>query len=602
MLIDTTNGSLYFTIFYSLAFLLAFIVLLWEGYQRKIPVVSWVLLLIFSIVSFIAGTKIFAFSREEWLMMFNQATLIPTSEKFLLGGIFLATIAIVAGKYVLKIKQPVLDAFAFVFPIGIGVQKFGCFFNGCCFGKPTNLPWGIQYTANSLPHNHPFQSGLHGTGEILSLPIHPVQLYEVAALFLAVFIVFRTRKVWKANGSLFVCSMLLYSMVRFITEFFMNVTDQALSGETTVIFNMIQWVMLGSTIMLSFILLYREKIITIKIQPPTQSAIFGINSYLLIFFIESLSIWTLRNWFSPSELIAVLLTFSISSIIIFFWILKEIASSRAKLFYSCLLILPLLITSQTIPPSQSDSTQVIRTKKISFGMTSGNFENSFSRITGSAGDGCGNTYENHYIKQKYTVGGAAYSVKDEYPQKRFSTNYGVNMYLGQNSEQLDSKGTESKTVLYGFNPYIKFDANWFGIGGGIHVGNLVYTSSSITDHGDATKAMEETSVYPQAYLRVGPQKIFYIDYHLGDQFPSPFPCFYQQIGIGSGLGLNDVNFRAGGFITPEIGGYFSAYFPVSKALSLEPMVVLTSSHLNHFSIGVHYNITSVTFYKKTKQN
>ena len=65
---------------------------------------------------------------------------------------------------------------------------------------------------------------------------------------------------------------------------------------------------------------------------------------------------------------------------------------------------------------------VIRTKKISLGIASGRFENSFRRLTGTTPDGCSNTYETHYLKQKYTVGGAGFSVKDEYPQKKFSTN------------------------------------------------------------------------------------------------------------------------------------------------------------------------------------
>ena len=602
MLITTTNGSLYFTFFYSLAFLLTFLMLLWEGYQRKIPVISWVLLLIFSIVSFIAGTKIFAFSREEWLFMLNNTALVPTSEKILLGGILFAVLAIVTGKYVLRIKQPLLDAFAFVFPLGIGIQKFGCFFNGCCYGKQTTLPWGVQYAVNSGPHIYQYQSGLIKSDELFSLPVHPVQLYEIAAAFLVVFIVFKTRKFWKVNGSLFIFSMLCYSFTRFITEFFIDSSIYTLGWNPPGVFNQVQWVMAASIFVLPLILYYREKKIDFKIQIPVQFASIGIKYYVLIFALESLIIYALRNWLSPSELISVFLTFFISSLIFFVWILKQIISSKAKMIYSGLLILPLLITSQTIPKTQNDSTQVIRTKRISLGITSGNFENSFKRLANTSPDGCINTYETHYIKQKYTVGGAAYSVKDEYPQKRFYVNYGVNMFLGNNSEQLESNAIERKTVLYGINPFIKFDAKWFGIGGGIHVGNMVYNSLEIIDRGDVSTAIEKTSVFPQAYLRVGPQKVFYVDYHLGDQFPGPFPYFYHQVGIGTGFGSTDANFRLGAIIAQQVGTYFSAYFPVSKNLSFEPILVLSDSKLNHFSVGVHYNISSKTFNKKTKHN
>jgi len=147
------------------------------------------------------------------------------------------------------------------------------------------------------------------------------------------------------------------------------------------------------------------------------------------------------------------------------------------------------------------------------------------------------------------------------------------MYFGQNTELLDTKTIGSKTVLYGINPFIKFDAKWFGIGGGIHVGNVLYTETEIVDEGDATTALEKSAVYPQTYLRLGPQRIFYIDYRLGDQFPAPFPGFTQQIGIGTGFGSKEVNFRIGGFIASGTGGYFSACFPVGKTLSFEPMIV-----------------------------
>ena len=601
MVISTTNGSLCFTIFYSMAFLIVFLMLIWEGYQRKIQLVPWVLLLIFTRISFITGTKIFTFTRHEWWLMINQATLIPTSEKILLGGIILGIIAIIIGRSILRIRQNILDAFAVIVPLGFGIQKIGCFLNGCCYGKPTALPWGVQYPANTLPYYFHEKSGLIGANALFSLHIHPVQLYEMAGAFCIAFIVFRSRRYWKANGSLLLFSILSYCLIRFVTEFFRDIEAHTAGGEMAGVFNHIQWALLLTIVGLSFVLFYREK--KMALQVPTQiqlSKPIGITSILVIFSVESILILALQHWFSISELLALLLTFFISGIIILLWIIREIISSRSKIIYAGLLILPLLITSQTIPVTKSDSTMVIRTKKISLGVASGNFENSFRRLAGTSPDGCSNTYETHYLKQKYTVGGAAYSVKNEYPQKKFTTNYGVNMYFGQNNEQLDSKEIGPKTVLYGINPFIKFDAKWYGIGGGIHVGNVLYTSSNIVDEGDATTAIEKSSVYPQAYIRLGPQKIFYVDYHLGDQFPAPFPCFTQQIGIGTGFGSKDVNFRIGGFISPEIGGYFSAYFPVSKKFSVEPLIALTGSQINNFSLGVHYKLSSNTFYRKKR--
>ena len=51
--------------------------------------------------------------------------------------------------------------------LGIGLGRIGCFLNGCCFGTPTDLPWGVTFPEGSIPdyifHNQ---------------AIHPAQLYS----------------------------------------------------------------------------------------------------------------------------------------------------------------------------------------------------------------------------------------------------------------------------------------------------------------------------------------------------------------------------------------------------------------------------------------
>jgi len=616
MLINPESGSNYFTVFYSLAFFFVFLCLLWEGYKRNIPTISWVLLLIFSRVCFIVGTKIFTYSHDQWLLMIQTATLIPTSEKILFGGMFLGLISLWIGKYVLRIKQNILDAFAVIFPVGIGIQRIGCFLNGCCFGTPTSMPWSVQYPVNTPPHIIHYQAGLISRSDLLSLPIHPVQLYEMVGVLLVAFIVLRSRNRWKANGSLFTFSLILYCMIRFLTEFFRDSMAHTVGGKMAGVFNEVQWAMLIAITVLSIVLYYREKRVSIDLPSAIHGPAIGIKFSMLIFLSESVLIWTLRNWFSPSELIAIILTFLTSGIIIFICILKEIASSEKKMIYAVLLLLPLLITSQTIINSGSDTTEVIKTRKISFGLVSGTIENSVQQITGTSSDpGCGtyNLYRTEKFKQKYTMGGASISFKTEYPEKKYSTNFGINMYIGQNREYLLSKNsltnteflnnTVTNTMLMGVNPFFKIESNWVGVGAGIHVGNLLYAKQDGSVQADSTTAMKSTSLLPQAYFRFGPQRILFVDYHFADQFPAPFPGFYQQLGIGSGFGSKSgAIIRAGGLIDPNVGAYLTAYLPVNKNLSFEPLLVFYNSQITHFSFGLHYNLSSKTYYRKTRQN
>lgn len=597
MLINPTNGSFYFTLFYAFAFLATFIILISEGYKRKIPIISWVLLLIFSKIAFIVGTKIFTFNHDEWRMMITQTTLIPTSEKILLGGLLLGLLALISAKYILRIKQNIFDAFALVIPLGIGIQKIGCFLNGCCFGKATSGGWGVNYGVNTLPHYHQFKAGLIGSTDLISLPIHPVQLYEMAGAFLVAFLVYKMRKTWKANGSLFTFSIICYSAIRFLAEFFRAIPAHTIGGEMAGPLNQIQWFMLLMMVVLSFILFKRERQIILQTQ--RQSIILGIQTYFSVFILEAILINTLYSWFSTAELISILLIFSFSSLILFIYLLREIASSKKWIVYASLLLLPLLITSQTIQPSMSDSTLVNRIRKISLGMSSGSFENSLSRVSGTTAEGC-NTYETEYFKQKYTLGGAGYSIKDEYPNKKFSITYGANLYLGETKELNETSGIETKNMLYGINPYFKLDAKWYGLGGGIHTGNLLTYKDQIIDHGSLSTGIEKNVIFPQLNLRLGNRKSIFIDYHLGDQFPSSFPASIQQIAIGTGFGYNDVNFRIGGNISPLSGTFVSAYFPVSKSLLIEPFFVFQNSEVSHFAIGLHYKISSTSFYKNRR--
>jgi len=104
------------------------------------------------------------------------------------------------------------DVFAPGIALGHVVGRFGCFFAGCCYGKPTTKPWGITFT-NTFAHDN--------VGTPLGMPLHPTQLYEAGAelLILAV-LLYSERKGRPFAGRTFWLYMLLYAISRFIIEFF----------------------------------------------------------------------------------------------------------------------------------------------------------------------------------------------------------------------------------------------------------------------------------------------------------------------------------------------------------------------------------------------
>ena len=99
------------------------------------------------------------------------------------------------------------DLFAPSMAIGQAVGRIGCFFAGCCYGLPTQLPWGVTFT-------HPQSLALKG------IPLHPTQLYSSLACFIIFFILVSFRKHIRFTGQLFCLYLILHSGSRFTIEFF----------------------------------------------------------------------------------------------------------------------------------------------------------------------------------------------------------------------------------------------------------------------------------------------------------------------------------------------------------------------------------------------
>src|SRR4051794_33961342 len=129
------------------------------------------------------------------------------------GGLILAVA--VALLYIRRVGLPLwttCDMFAPGIALGHVIGRFGCFFAGCCFGKPTAKPWGITFT-------DPFAAANVGTP--LGVPLHPTQLYEAGAELLILFVLLWTeRKGRPFAGRTFWLYMLLYAISRFIIEFY----------------------------------------------------------------------------------------------------------------------------------------------------------------------------------------------------------------------------------------------------------------------------------------------------------------------------------------------------------------------------------------------
>ena len=95
--------------------------------------------------------------------------------------------------------------------IGQAFGRWGNFFNQEAFGGNTTLPWGM--TGDMI------QSGIHGSGYDLSLPVHPTFFYESLWCIIGFILLhILSKKAYLFKGMLFSGYLIWYGFGRFLIE------------------------------------------------------------------------------------------------------------------------------------------------------------------------------------------------------------------------------------------------------------------------------------------------------------------------------------------------------------------------------------------------
>jgi phosphatidylglycerol:prolipoprotein diacylglycerol transferase len=82
---------------------------------------------------------------------------------------------------------------------------------GCCYGKPTTLPWGVTFTNEAAER-------LVGTP--LDIPLHPTQLYEAGVELINFAILIWLGRRQSFRGQIIGAYLFLYGVERGTIEFF----------------------------------------------------------------------------------------------------------------------------------------------------------------------------------------------------------------------------------------------------------------------------------------------------------------------------------------------------------------------------------------------
>jgi phosphatidylglycerol:prolipoprotein diacylglycerol transferase len=170
---------------------------------------------IWIIISALAGAKLLLLVVDFDSFSRNPRELLTLLRS---GGVFygglIAAVA-VAMWYMRRHKLPVWtvsDAFAPGIALGHVIGRMGCFFAGCCFGKPTDVPWAVTFTSEYARQN---------VGTPLNVPLHPTQLYEAGAeLAILGVLLALERRGRNFPGRTFWSYLLFYGITRFVIELY----------------------------------------------------------------------------------------------------------------------------------------------------------------------------------------------------------------------------------------------------------------------------------------------------------------------------------------------------------------------------------------------
>lgn len=142
--------------------------------------------------------------------------------------------------YVRKYKLSFLwmiDRIVIVVALGGAFIRLGNLFNSEIYGRPTKLPWGIEFVRDKLYDS--------ATGELLpTVARHPTQLYEALSyilIFVILFTFYKKNHLKVRDGYIFGVFMILLFSARFLIEFVKN--DQV-AFEAGMQINMGQWLSL----------------------------------------------------------------------------------------------------------------------------------------------------------------------------------------------------------------------------------------------------------------------------------------------------------------------------------------------------------------------
>jgi phosphatidylglycerol:prolipoprotein diacylglycerol transferase len=197
--------------FAALAMMTGLWFILYQSRKWELPTDQISDLFFYSIIAGLAGARLFyvALSLPTFMADPLEIFRIWNGGLVFYGG-FLTGLVFVA-VYIRYKKLPagkIMDMIGMGMPLAHGIARIGCFFAGCCYGKPSDLPWAVSFTH---PETLACPSGV---------PLHPTQLYSSLGNFMIFLVLLLLNRTGRFSGRLIFIYLLIYGLFRTFIEIF----------------------------------------------------------------------------------------------------------------------------------------------------------------------------------------------------------------------------------------------------------------------------------------------------------------------------------------------------------------------------------------------
>ncbi len=533
------RGDLYIA-FTQAGFWVSFVTLLFLGWKKKFPLLPLIAIVLMGRIGFLLGSQWGSIGGEAWQAWFQAGVWPQSPSRSLWGGFVLALLGIELGRRLLGFRHPIYRLYVIAVPLGLAVQRVGCFVAGCCFGSPTTSAFGLHYGAGTPVHFHHWESGLIDPSAVASLGVYPTPLLFMGFYLFAALLMWRLKSNFRSQFGQLAFGLGLLAAGRWLIEFFRDsASNPGLQGEWLAGLKVIQWFVLGFAVLAWGLAFWIEK--HGQSDPGVPSSIFSpVRLGVLLTFSLGLAL-AFRPYFTPTEGWAMVMVASTGVIIWLFSYFQHIPNEYHRWATVFLMVATPLFMAQVSP----EKPRVAKTlaEKDSLPTMSGLVElgGAFGQYSTVSRD-CDGEIDK---RSNFTYRSTGIAYHQQFNLRRFQrAEVSVIGGLGR----VDVEGSDRQQSFQGgqvINTWIPFssttpvrtiglrgryDFRWVGVGAGYYAGSIASDLNPIDIYG-----------------RIGPYDIFYAEGGVFNLFPSGLVGQDFFLGLGTGLGHADGRFLRTGF-------------------------------------------------------